>query len=52
MQQYGSRQNLKNDTRQADKDMHVNTYFGGFLGAKRSGSKAGKKEMRQINSGP
>jgi hypothetical protein len=37
--------------READKDMHVNTYFGGFLGAKKrvptSQGRQGK-EMRQI----
>lgn len=29
--------------READKDMHVNTYFGGFLGAKKRIPKAGKE---------
>jgi hypothetical protein len=34
------------------RNMHVNTYFGGFLGAKKRVPKAGKERMRQIKSAP
>jgi hypothetical protein len=32
--------------------MHVNTYFGGFLGAKKRFQRQARKEMRQIKPGP
>jgi len=47
MQQYGHVKTLRTtrvNDRKADKDMHINTYLEGFLGAKKRGKASPRKK--------